>query len=146
MSVFERLRALNEPVPKPPALPTRARLEEVERTLGVRFPPSYREYQLTCSDVTAGVYEPYWLHASGDYADLVASAREAWETVGLPRHLLPVVEDNGDYYCLDTSHPGPEHPVVFWSHDALFPERRWTSFADWVEQVWIAETVEQRSE
>lgn len=146
MDVFERLRRLDDPPPQPAPLPTVARLEEVERTLGVRFPPSYREFQLRYSDVDVGLYEPYWLHASGDYADLVTSAREAWDVIGVPRHLLPFVEDNGNYYCLDTAGTGPEHEVVFWTHDGLFPEHRWPSFADWVEQVWIAEAIEAQEQ
>ena len=48
--------------------------------------------------------------------------------------LLPICEDNGDYYCLNQA-----GEVVFWSHNGATAEK-WRNLADWIKQVWIEES------
>ena len=50
----------------------------------------------------------------------------------LPRDLLPICEDNGDYYCMNAV-----GEVVYWSHDGVSDEK-WSDLATWIRKVWIA--------
>ena len=130
---IQHLRALNEPVPKPMRLPSAAAVAAAERKLGLTFHPDYRRFLLEASDVVYGTLEPATVGQRHAQSDLVAMAEEAWTEMELPRELLPICEDNGDYYCMN-----PRGEVVFWSHDGSSDER-WPSLAEWIQQVWIEE-------
>jgi uncharacterized protein YbjT (DUF2867 family) len=133
---LRQLRAANEPVPAPARLPTAAEVDAAERALGVRFHPDYRRFLLEASDVVVGTLEPAPVLPGTEPLYLASIARGAWE-VGLPRDLLPIVEDNGDYYCMAAS--GEDPAVVYWSHDGT-TEDRWASLAEWITKVWIGES------
>jgi hypothetical protein len=60
-------------------------------------------------------------------------AHDAWTQMELPRELLPICEDNGDYYCMNE-----RGEVVYWSH-AGSGDERWPDLATWIQQVWIEE-------
>lgn len=137
---FDRLRSLNQPIPKPAQLPTEQQVCDVESLLGVKFPPSYRDYLLHYSDVNFEAFELYRVFQDGSYLDMVKEIHEAHDLVELPTHLLPFLHDNGDYYCFDLSTPGPEYKVVFWSHNGIVDES-WTDFAAWVDECWIGESI-----
>ena len=139
METLERLKSLSRPVPKPPSLPTEEDVKNAEEILNVKFPPSYVKYQLEYSDILFGTYEPYQLFENGSYTDLIKSVNEARE-YGLPKHLLPVLEDNGDYFCFDLTSPAPEFKVNYWTHNGITNEN-WGNFLDWVENCWIGEHV-----
>lgn len=130
---IQELRELNEPVPKPMRLPTPAEVGIAEQTLGVSFHPDYREFLLEASDVVYGAKEPCTVTPDGGHTHLIAVATDAWEEMGVPRDLIPICEDNGDYYCMNKS-----GEVVFWSHDGVTGER-WPNLATWIKQVWIGE-------
>jgi hypothetical protein len=51
----------------------------------------------------------------------------------VPRKLLPICEDNGDYYCMNK-----KGEIVFWSADGASDEK-WKDLATWIEEVWIGE-------
>ncbi|MDJ0740915.1 MAG: SMI1/KNR4 family protein [Gammaproteobacteria bacterium] len=126
------LRALNEPVPKPPSLPSEADVSACETRLGTTFVPQYRRFLLTASDVVLGTLEPATLGDPGSHThlpDVVADARQS----GVPDHLLPICEDNGDYYCLT-----PSGEVAYWAHDGPSDET-WPDLATWIVEVWIGE-------
>jgi len=55
----------------------------------------------------------------------------AWNLMGVPRHLLPFVENNGDYFCLT-----PSGEVVYWSHNGTTDEK-WPNIAAWRQQVCV---------
>jgi hypothetical protein len=131
--VIHQLRELNEPVPKPLHLPSAADVAAAERALGVTFHPDYRKFLLEASDVVYGVLEPATVGPNSAHTDLVRIAHDAWTLMGLPRELLPVCEDNGDYYCMNAS-----GEVVYWSHDGAGDER-WPDLATWVQDIWIGE-------
>jgi len=129
--VLQELRRLNRPVPKPRQLPVEGDVELAQQRLGVTLHPDHRRYLLVASDVVVGSLEPCTVAQGGGRTDLVKVASSAWERCGLPRDLLPVCEDNGDFYCMR-----PSGEVVFWSHDGSTSER-WADLATWIRRVWI---------
>jgi len=131
--IILELRGLNEPVPKPLRLPDPNEVDEAQKQLGVKFHPDYRKFLLEASDVIFGVKEPCTVIPDGGHTDLLEVAKEAWDQVGVPRDLIPICEDNGDYYCMNNS-----GEVVYWSHNGPTDER-WPDLATWIKQVWIDE-------
>lgn len=130
---IEELRALNEPVPQPFRLPTEAEVNAAEERLGISFPADYRRYLLEASDVTFGSLEPAVVTPGAGHLDLVEIARSAWDEMDVPRDLLPICADNGDYYCLTA-----RGEVVYWSHNGTSDER-WPDLATWIQEVWIGD-------
>ena len=65
------------------------------------------------------------------YLDIYEIADIAWSQVGLPKELLPIVEDNADYYCLNKA-----GEIVFWSHNGAV-EEKWSNFNEWYQQVCV---------
>ena len=128
---IRELRSCNEPVPRPLRLPTAKEVDDAERRLGIPFPADFRRYLLEASDVTCGTFEPVTITTLESHTDLFAVAEEAWEESGLPRDLIPLCADNGDFYCMNAA-----GGVVFWSHDGLSRDA-WPSLADWIEDVWL---------
>ncbi|HVG12644.1 MAG TPA: SMI1/KNR4 family protein [Flavisolibacter sp.] len=137
MDALEKLRSLGQSAPSLVASPSEEDVRNAEEKLGVKFPPSFITYQLEYADLTYGSFEPYLRIEDGSHLDLVNSVSEA-RAYGLPQHLLPFVEDNGDYYCFDLATKAPEYKVRYWSHDGATDES-WESFLDWVETCWIGE-------
>jgi hypothetical protein len=131
---IRKLRTLNEPVPKPMRLPTKEEVQAAERRLGVRFHPDYYQYLLEASDVVYGTKEPAILTSPGYFTDLFSICEAAWEKYGVPRSLLPICEDNADFYCMNEA-----GEVLFWSHNGRSSER-WANLATWIENVWIGES------
>jgi hypothetical protein len=133
---INRLRELNEPVPKPARLPTEAAVAAVEASLGVRFHPDLRKYLLAASDVIYGTKEPATITDPDAHTDLATMCETAWEEMDLPRELAPFCEDNGDYFCINK-----RGQVVLWSADGTTDEK-WPNLAAWIEEVWIGESEE----
>jgi len=112
-----------------PTLPTDALLADYEKRLGLCFHPDFRYFikkvgYASCnglSNLTLG--EPR-------LDDLLEYSQYAKE-IGVPHDWLPIMHDNGDYFCLK-----PDGTVVFWSHNGLVDEQ-WDSLADWIEDVWV---------
>jgi len=129
--VIHELRKINEPVPRPMRLPTPDEVDRAQQQLGAIFHADYRKYLLEASDIVYGTLEPCTVTPNGGHTDLIAVARDAWDTVGVPQDLIPICEDNGDYYCMDTS-----GQIVFWSHNGSTDEK-WPDLATWIKQVWI---------
>jgi hypothetical protein len=122
------LRRLNLTVPSPLALPTESEVSEVEARTGVRFPADLRRYLLGASDVVYGTIEPVTI--GGGHTSFEAVLQNARQS-GVPNEVIPICEDNGDFYCIE-----PSGAVVFWSHsDAA--EETWPSLATWISDVWI---------
>lgn len=130
------LRARNEPVPILARLPTPAEVDAAERACGAHFHPDYRRFLLEASDVVFGALEPAQVTPDAGHLSLADIAEEAHESAELPKRLLPICADNGDYYCMRASGKSPE--VVFWSHDGGTDER-WPDLAAWIEAVWLGE-------
>jgi hypothetical protein len=133
-AAIQMLRALNTPVPKPMRLPTPDEVDAVERQLGASFHPDFRRYLLRASDVVFGAMEPVTVAAPGFRTFLPGVCQTAWEGYGVPKDLVPLCEDNADFYCVNG-----KGEVVFWSHSGLTGEK-WPNIAAWIEQVWIGES------
>lgn len=127
-----RLRELNMPVPLPARLPTEDEVTAAEQRLGRPLPQDYRQYLLRASDIAFGTLEPCVVTPEAGSLDLVDTAHRAW-LVGVPDDLLPICEDNGDYFCLD-----PRGAVRFWDHNGPTSES-WSDLATWIWEAWITE-------
>jgi hypothetical protein len=111
--------------------PTDAEIEVAEQRLGVRFHPDYRAFLRGGRDVGDSTLEPAIVLPGAGHLDIFDIADAAWRLMGLPRHLLPFVENNGDYFCLT-----PSGEVVYWSHNGATYEK-WPNIAAWRQQVCI---------
>lgn len=131
---IQELRALNETVPLPRRLPTEQEVDAAERDLGVKFHPDYRRFLLEASDVVYGTLEPAVVVPDSGYLNLVEMANEAWDEMELPRTLLPICQDNGDYYCINA-----RGEIVYWSHNGTTDEK-WHDLAAWIDELWIQES------
>jgi hypothetical protein len=131
---FAALRERNEQVPTPPRLPTPADVAAAEKALGRPFPPAFRRYLLEASDIVLGTLEPVTIADPESHTHLPDVAAAAWEEMDLPKTLLPLCEDNGDYYCMNK-----KGEVVFWSHNDGDITETWASLATWIEEVWIGD-------
>jgi len=127
------LRRVNQRVPKPMRLPTQEELTRAEGDLGIQFHQDYRKYLLQASDVVFGAKEPCTVVFDGSHTDLVEVTLAARKQMGLPVDLLPICEDNGDYYCMTKT-----GQVIFWSHQGQSGEG-WSDLAEWIQKVWIEE-------
>jgi hypothetical protein len=128
--VIAELRRRSEPVPRPARLPTAVEVAAVEATIGHTLPDDYRRFLLEASDVVLGTLEPATVTEPSTHTYLprvIASAR----AYGVPKELLPICEDNADFYCLDLA-----GVVRFWAHDGAV-DRSWPSLASWLEEVWL---------
>ena len=129
--VIVELRELNEPVTKPFRLPTEAEVNAAEKRLNVKFHEDYRRFLLEASDVVYGPLEPAMVAADCGYLNLCEMAEYAWDEMELPLTLLPICEDNGDYYCLNK-----KGEVEFWTPDGTTNDK-WDNLAVWIKEVWI---------
>lgn len=130
---IRKLRLLNESAPEPLSLPTSEEVNALEQKLGVTFQLDFRRYLLEASDVCVGTLEP--VTALPENADsFLPNVLEDARIYGVPKNLLPICEDNSDFYCLDE-----DGKVVFWSHNGAGGEK-WSDLATWIVEVWIGES------
>ena len=127
---FAELRRRHEPAPTPVRLPTKDEVDAAERRAGRKFPLDFRRYLLEASDVNVGTLEPACITCPEAWNDLFNLLDDA-EEMELPVGLLPICQDNGDFYALNE-----KGEVVFWSHDGVTDEK-WRNLAHWIEQVWL---------
>lgn len=131
-SVIAQLRELNESVAKPLRLPSLDEVELVEKQLSLTFHNDYRRFLLEASDVVFGTIEPATIPEDSGHTyivDIVKAARQN----GVCDTLLPIAEDNGDFYCMNEL-----GEVVFWCHDGVANEK-WPNLATWIQEVWLDE-------
>ena len=128
--IIEKLRQLNRPVPIPIRLPTVKEISKMEQELEVRFHPDYREYLLKASDVVYPTLEPATITnpKSHTYLPKVYQRARDW---GVPQDLLPICEDNANFYCMNK-----EGQVLYWAHDG-WTDEKWDNLATWIQDVWI---------
>ncbi len=86
---------------------------------------------LQVGDIDYGLLEPLTVTEKPFHTNLIRIAQLAWKVVGLPTQLLPICEDNGDFYCMNSA-----GEVIYWSHDGTTAEK-WPNLANWIEEVWI---------
>jgi hypothetical protein len=111
--------------------PTDPEIDAAEARLQFPFPGEYREFLKSGGDVGEAKFEPAVVLPGSSHLDLIEIAGTAWGVVGVPKDLLPFVEDNGDYFCLTRA-----GEVVFWSHNGSTNER-WPDLKNWYQEVCI---------
>ena len=117
-------------------LPTDEEIRDVGMRLGVVFHPDFHQYLLQASDVCFGIFEPVTITIPEAHTELNSVCKSAWEDWDVPKNLLPICEDNADFYCIND-----RGEIVFWSHNGTSDEK-WPNLAAWIEQVWIGESSE----
>jgi hypothetical protein len=115
-NVLAELRSRAQSVPRPLPLPTPEQTEAVEKELGLSLPSDYVRFLLTASDVVLGFIEPATV-ANPDFRTHLTKVVSSARAYGVPSHLLPICEDNADFYCL-----APTGRIEFWSHNGATNE------------------------
>ena len=128
--IIDMLRDSNQPVPVPLDLPGEDVLVEVEEQILLPIPRDMRTYLLEASDVIFGSLEPVTAADPYSHTYLPEVAAVAW-SLGVPRYLVPLCEDNGSYYCVE-----PEGEVVLW-RDGDLTDETWPSVWHWIHDVWL---------
>lgn len=124
------LRDLNEPVAKPFRLPTETEVAAAEKRLNFKFHEDYRTFLLEASDVVVGSLEPAMVTPDSGILNLCEMAEYAWDEMELPLTLLPICEEDGDYYCMNK-----KGEVELWTSGET--TEKWADLATWIEEVWI---------
>ena len=132
--VIEQLRELNEPVPVPLELPDEELLVEIEEQILINLPFELREFLLKVSDVVYGRLEPVTVTDPQSHTYLPEVASVAW-SLGVPRELVPICEDQGNYYCVEQ-----DGTVLLWDgEEEDLTDESWDSVWHWVREVWLEE-------
>lgn len=132
--VIEQLRELNEPVPVPLELPEEELLVEIEEQILINLPFELREFLLKVSDVVYGRLEPVTVTDPQSHTYLPEVASVAW-SLGVPRELVPICEDRGNYYCVEQ-----DGTVLLWDgEEEDLTDDSWDSVWHWVREVWLEE-------
>ena len=132
--VIEQLRELNEPVPVPLELPEEELLVEIEEQILINLPFELREFLLKVSDVVYGSLEPVTVTDPQSHTYLPEVASVAW-SLGVPRELVPICEDQGNYYCVEQ-----DGTVLLWDgEEEDLTDDSWDSVWHWVREVWLEE-------
>ena len=111
--------------------PTDEELTSAEARLGVMVHPDYRTFLKGGGDVGNALFEPAVVLPGAGNCNLFEIAQYAWESAGVPRDLVPFIEDNGDYFCISSS-----GEVSYWSHNGATSES-WPNLSSWFQQVCI---------
>ncbi len=82
---------------------TDAEIDEAQKILGFEFPLEYIEFIKSGYDLGDAPMEALEISAPPSYADIFEALKGAREYYDLPADLLPICEDNSDYYCLNQS-------------------------------------------
>lgn len=115
--------------------PSALEIEEAQRRLGFTFPQEYIDFIKSGYDLGDSTLEALEISNPPSYADIFEALESAREYYELPTELLPICEDNSDYYCIN-----PKGEVVFWSHNGVTDEK-WKNVTEWRDSM-IAEASE----
>lgn len=129
--ILDMLRDHNEPVPVPLELPDEDRLVEIEEEILLPIPRDVRTFLLEASDVVYGSLEPVTAADPNSHTYLPEVTATAW-SLGVPRYLLPICDDNGAFYCAD-----PDGEILLW-RDGELTEETWPSIWHWIRDVWLS--------
>jgi hypothetical protein len=130
IDVVKALREKNQTVPTPLTLPEFEDIIDVEEAILLRLPEDYRKFLLKVSDVVFGSIEPATIVDMNSHTYLPDVTALAWE-IGIPRDVLVICEDRGDYYCMDQN-----GRIGFWCEGEQ-TEQEWESIWQWAEEVWL---------
>ncbi|QFI37947.1 SMI1/KNR4 family protein [Moritella marina ATCC 15381] len=118
-----------------PRIPTDIEIAQAQEKLGFRFSTEYIAFIKSGYDLGDALLEALEIVDPPSYADIFEVLESAREFYDLPTELLPICEDNSDYYCLNSY-----GEVVFWSHNGVTNEK-WANVSEWRGQM-IAESEE----
>jgi hypothetical protein len=133
-NIIDELRERNENVPVPLELPDEDDLVIIQEELLIHLPDDYKTFLLTVSDVIYGTIEPATVTDPHSHTYLPDMAALAWD-LGVPRYLIPICEDGGNYYCI-----AQDGEVNLWSPtDGDDTEQVWTSIWQWAQEIWLGD-------
>ncbi|MCL1044240.1 SMI1/KNR4 family protein [Shewanella electrodiphila] len=115
--------------------PSDIEISEAQQKLGFTFPNDYIDFIKSGYDLGNAPMEALEINNAQSHLDIYSAIADAKKFYELPDELLPICEDNSDYYCLNKS-----GQVVFWSHNGLTDEM-WQNTKEWHIQM-IAEALE----
>ncbi|RHW74549.1 SMI1/KNR4 family protein [Colwellia sp. RSH04] len=115
--------------------PSDIEISEAQQKLGFTFPNDYIDFIKSGYDLGNAPMEALEINNAQSHLDIYSAIADAKKFYELPDELLPICEDNSDYYCLNKS-----GQVVFWSHNGLTDEV-WQNTKEWRNQM-IAEALE----
>ncbi len=75
--------------------------------------------------------KPHHLTIAATHPYHPSTVVEDARVVGVLDGLLPICEDNGDFYCITES-----GEILYWSHDGATDER-WPGLATWINEIRI---------
>ena len=102
-------------------------IAEAQKRLDFIFPLSYVQFIKSGYSLGDSILEPLMIDPLSPHVDIYDSAKNAWENYELPREWLPICEDNGDLFMIDTA-----GTVRFWSHNGMFKEEAWPNLEAWI--------------
>ena len=106
-------------------------IAQAEEKLGFKFPAEYVDFIKSGFDLEDAPMEALEISNPPTYADIFEALASARKFYGLPMDLLPICEDNSDYYCLNS-----KGEVIFWSHNGITDEK-WSNVTEWKHQMII---------
>jgi hypothetical protein len=146
----DRLQRIKEAHPDfDPAYPqnlgktSMAVITKIQEDFGCRYPEEFLSFQLVDAyHIPMGdhFWDGFgWANLDLDpYMNLYLIVQDA-RGLGVPEHLAPFREENGDYFCFDSRDPA--FPVVLWDHNQrdlqTNPVYRWPDFYSWLEASFI---------
>jgi hypothetical protein len=120
-----------------------AAIAVLERTLGVRLPPSYHDFLATYGgmsiydSVVSGIVDEDPLREVG--GSLYGDTKRFQGEWGLPDYLLVVQPDEDAPYCFDTRRPGMhgEFPVICYELHSRHERTIAAGFDEWMRTVFL---------
>ncbi len=109
--------------------PSDQEILQAQEKLGVVFPKEYIDFIKSGYDLGDAVVEALEITNPPSHADIYEAVKSARSFLGLPEDLLPICENNSDYYCLTKA-----GEVVYWSHNGPTDES-WLNVKDWQNQM-----------
>ncbi|WNC68616.1 SMI1/KNR4 family protein [Thalassotalea nanhaiensis] len=116
-------------------IPSDSEIKLAQEKLKFIFSPEYIAFIKSGYDLGEAALEALEISNPPSYANIYEVRSDAKKYYDLPDELLPICEDNSDYYCLNT-----DGEVVFCSHNGATNER-WENVA-----VWQAEMISEADE
>ena len=110
-------------------IPTDAEISEAQNKLGFVFSPDYVAFIKSGYDLGDAPMEALEVFEPPSYANIFETLESARKYYGLPKELLPICEDNSDYYCLNS-----DGEVIYWSHNGKTDEK-WENVTEWRKQM-----------
>lgn len=114
----------------------REHLNETERTLGFKYPPSF---VAGIKDFSACLSSDGFLRVFGEARLLLSAGEISVDRERIPEELIPFMRIEQtfwpDFYAFDLTSSSPEFKVVVWSDHAIVAEwETFPAFSQWVRE------------